>query len=111
LLRSSIRIIINEEFESFLDLLTKLEVGPTIAELRKRFEGIRSEELERHRAKLSQDQFDRFDDMTRKMMNRLLHTPTIMLKESRTTKDDLQARIELVRILFALDEGKKENSK
>lgn len=104
-----IKAIISEEFENFLDLFTKLEVGPTIAELRKRFEEIRSEELERHRQQLSSEQFSQFDDMTRKMMNRLLHTPTIMLKEPRTTKDDLQARIEMVRILFALDEEKKEN--
>ncbi|MDP4230639.1 MAG: glutamyl-tRNA reductase [Bacteroidota bacterium] len=106
-----IKAIINDEFENFLELFTKLEVGPTIAELRKRFEEIRQEELDRHRKQLPPEQFSKLDDMTRKMMNRLLHTPTIMLKEPRTTKDDLQARIETVRMLFALDEkkDKKEN--
>jgi glutamyl-tRNA reductase len=103
-----IKSIINEEFENFIELFSKLEVGPTIAELRKRFEAIRLEELERHRRQLSTDIFDQVDDMTRKMMNRLLHTPTVMLKEPRTTKDDLQARIEMVRMLFALDEEKKD---
>jgi len=102
-----IKMIINEEFEKFLELFTKLEVGPTIAGLRKRFEEIRKEELERHRTKLSNEQFSQLDDMTRKMMNRLLHTPTVMLKEPRTTKDDMQARIEMVRLLFALDEEVK----
>jgi glutamyl-tRNA reductase len=103
-----IKSIINEEFENFLALFAKLEVGPTIAGLREKFESIRKEELERHRSKLPSEEFDRFDDMTRKMMNRLLHTPTVMLKAPRTTKDDLQARIETVRMLFALDEIKKE---
>ncbi len=101
-----IKEIISEEFESFLQLFAKLEVGPTIAGLREKFESIRKEELEHNRSKLSPEDFARFDDMTRKMMNRILHTPTIMLKEPRTTKDDLQARIETVRMLFALDEKK-----
>jgi len=99
-----IKSIINEEFEIFLALFAKLEVGPTIAGLREKFEAIRKEELERHRTKLPPEEFARFDDMTRKMMNRLLHTPTVMLKAPRTTKDDLQSRIETVRMLFALDE-------
>jgi glutamyl-tRNA reductase len=103
-----IKTIINEEFENFLALFAKLEVGPTIAELREKFEQIRIEELERHRSKLSAEEYDRFDDMTRKMMNRLLHTPTIMLKSPRTTKDDMQARIETIRLLFALDEQKHD---
>ncbi|MBS1903150.1 MAG: glutamyl-tRNA reductase [Bacteroidetes bacterium] len=98
-----IKEIINEEFESFLSYFSKLEVGPTIAELRQKFESIRHEELERQKAKLSPEEFARLEDVTRKMFNRILHTPTIMLKEPRTSKDDLQARIELVRLLFALD--------
>ena len=101
-----IKEIITEEFESFLALFAKLEVGPTIAGLREKFEHIRREELEHHKSKLSPQDYARFDDMTRKMMNRLLHTPTVMLKQPRTTKDDLEARIELVRMLFALDEKK-----
>jgi glutamyl-tRNA reductase len=102
-----IKVIIHEEFEAFLDLFSRLEVGPTISELRERFEHIRQEELERHRSTLSPDAFAKLDDMTRKMFNRLLHTPTIMLKEPRTSKDDLHARIETVRMLFALDEQQK----
>ena len=105
-----IKSIITEEFENFLELFTKLEVGPTIAELRKRFEEIRKEELERHRPGITDDEFHKLDDMTRKMMNRLLHTPTVMLKEPRTTKDDIQARVEMVRLLFALDEEKVKNN-
>ncbi|HYM21133.1 MAG TPA: glutamyl-tRNA reductase [Candidatus Kapabacteria bacterium] len=99
-----IKAIINEEFEVFLDVLSRLEVGPTIAELRGRFERIRQAELELHRNGLSPEAFDKLDEMTRKMFNRLLHTPTVMLKAPRTSKDDLQARIETIRLLFALDE-------
>lgn len=102
-----IKLIISEEFEHFLDLFSRLEVGTTIAELRKQFEDIRLEELERNRSKLSENEYEIFDQMTRKMFNRILHTPTVMLKEPRTSKDDLEARIEIVRTLFALDSDKK----
>lgn len=106
-----IKSIIHEEFEAFLAIFAKLEVGPTIAELRQKFEAIRLEELERQRAKLSPEAFEKLEDVTRKMFNRVLHTPTIMLKEPRTSKDDLQARIELVRLLFALDANTHEETK
>ncbi len=103
-----IKAIISEEFNSFVDLFAKLEAGPTIAELRKLFERIRQEELERHKQKCSPETFAMLDEMTRKMMNRLLHTPTVMLKE--TSNGSMQERIELVRALFALDSSIPKDS-
>jgi glutamyl-tRNA reductase len=99
----AIEKIIDEEFKNFLDVYAKLEVGPTIKELRDKFESVRQEELDRHREKLSPEAFKLVDDMTRKMMNRLLHSPTVMLREPRSTKDDLEARVQMVRALFALE--------
>jgi glutamyl-tRNA reductase len=99
----AIEKIIDEEFKNFLDVYAKLEVGPTIKELRDKFDSVRQEELDRHREKLSPEAFKLVDDMTRKMMNRLLHSPTVMLREPRSTKDDLEARVQMVRALFALE--------
>ncbi len=98
-----VRSIINEELASFLSLQSKLEAGPTIKALREKFETVRREELERNMAKLAPEQHALVDEMTRRMMNRLLHTPTVMLKEPRNSMDDLLARIELINSLFALD--------
>ncbi len=100
--------IIREELDNFLQTLSKLEVGPTIKELREKFEAIRREEMDRHRSKLDEKSFAMMDDMTRRMMNRLLHQPMVSLKESRgagfqTASDDMMTRIEIVRKLFALD--------
>lgn len=103
-----IKEIITNEFNDFLAVFTKLEVGPTIKELRDKFEQVRQEELERNKSRFSDAEFIAIDDMTRKIINRLLHTPTVMLKEPHSTKDDMQSRIELVRALFALDEQEKE---
>jgi len=95
--------IILEELDSFLGQLSKLEVGPTIKELREKFEAVRKEELERNAGKFTSEQLAAIDAMTRKMINRLLHTPTIALKEPHASLDELLTRIELVRALFALD--------
>jgi glutamyl-tRNA reductase len=103
-----IREIISNEFTEFLAVFTKLEVGPTIKELREKFEQVRQEELERNRSRFSDAEFAAVDDMTRKIVNRLLHNPTVMLKEPRSTKDDMQSRIELIRSLFALDTPVKD---
>ncbi|MDP4198534.1 MAG: glutamyl-tRNA reductase [Bacteroidota bacterium] len=110
--------IVREELDHFLQTLSKLEVGPTIKELREKFEAVRREELDRHRAKLDEKSFAMMDEMTRRMMNRLLHQPMVTLKEpagaGRTygarqpSNDDMMTRIEIVRKLFALDGNGEE---
>jgi glutamyl-tRNA reductase len=97
--------IIEEELARFLESRSHLEVGPTIKELRDKFEAIRGEELERNRSKLDDRSFALMDDMTRRMMNRLLHQPTISLKETNGEAADQLTRIEVVRKLFGLNNG------
>jgi glutamyl-tRNA reductase len=94
--------IIEEERSQFLAALSRLQAGPTIKALRDKFEAVRKEELERNKGKLDEKSFAMLDEMTRRMMNRLLHTPAVELKESSETADIL-ARLELVRTLFGLD--------
>lgn len=94
--------IIRDEVATFRALLSGLQAGPTIKELREKFEAVRQEELERHRHKLDVRSFALFDDITRRMMNRLLHSPIVTLKEPHATTDDLVMRVELIRKMFAL---------
>lgn len=105
-----VRAIIRDELEGFLALQSKLEAGPTIAKLRSKFESVRLEELERSLSRLPPEHRGVVEEMTRRMMNRLLHTPTVMLKEPRNSMDDLLARIELIHALFALDEEKQKET-
>ena len=94
--------IIAEEVNAFTESLSRLAAGPTIKELRDKFESVRAEELERNRTKLDDRSFALIDDMTRRMMNRLLHGPTISLKE---TNGESLTNIEIVRKIFALDKN------
>ncbi len=95
--------IIKQELENFLQSLSRLEVGPTIKELRDRFEAVRKEELERHQNKLDSKSFALMEDMSRRMMNRLLHSPTVSLKEPLGSTEEMLTRVEIVRQLFGLD--------
>jgi len=101
--------IIEEELARFLESLSTLEAGPTIKELREKFEIVRAEELERNRSKLDERSFALMDEMTRRMMNRLLHQPTISLKETNGEGSDRLTRIEIIRKLFALDNNENNH--
>ena len=95
--------IISEELARFLESLSHLEAGPTIKELREKFEAIRQEELSRQRAKLDEHAFGLVDDMTRRIMNRLLHEPTVSLKDTNGEAGEHLTQIEIARRLFGLD--------
>jgi glutamyl-tRNA reductase len=97
--------IIEEELARFIETLAQLEVGPTIKALRDKFEAVRMEELERNRGKLDDRSFAIIDDMSRRMMNRLLHEPAVALKETNDATSEPLLRAELIRKLFALDKN------
>ncbi len=95
--------IIDEELERFLETLSRMEAGPTIKALRDKFEAVRTEELTRNRGKLDDRSYALIDEMTRRMMNRLLHEPTLSLKENLDGVESSLSHIELIRKLFGLD--------
>lgn len=98
-----VEAIIDEELQAFLALQTKLEAGPTIRKLREKFEAIRADELDRNLSKLPPEHRQTVEEMTRRILNRLLHSPTIALKEPRDSSADMLTTIEVVNNLFALD--------
>ncbi len=73
--------IIMEELVGFFGWYNSLDVVPTIKTMRSFFEEIRSDELEKIKHKLSDDDFAKVEDMTRRMIGRLLHNPTVKLRE------------------------------
>ncbi len=77
--------IINQEIGQFHKWLSTLEVTPTIVALRNRFDEIRRAELEKTIAgwkELPPDAEKRLEALTVAMMNKLLHGPTSVLKQS-----------------------------
>jgi glutamyl-tRNA reductase len=76
--------IVAEEAESFHEWLASREVVPAIASLRAWAEEIRAAELARVRGRLglSASQEEAVESITAQIVNKLLHPPTVRLKEA-----------------------------
>ena len=73
--------MIMEEMIGFFGWYNTLDVVPTIKTMRSFFEEIRHDELEKIKNKVSEEDFAKIEDMTRRMIGRLLHNPTVKLRE------------------------------
>ena len=96
--------IVAEEIRNFADWLGSLEVLPTIAALRVHAEQVVRGVLEENAGKwesLSQRDQERLDAVVHAVVNRLLHRPTLRMKE--LLDDRVHARMALVRDLFGLE--------
>lgn len=77
--------VLVEEAARFRDWQLSLAVVPAIASLRKRAEAIRSAELarvERRLRSLSRDERVAVESLTSQLVNKLLHGPTVRMKEA-----------------------------
>jgi glutamyl-tRNA reductase len=96
--------IIDAEGERFAATATARELAPLIVALRERADLLRAAELERFRGKLGgldERQQEAIDALTRGIIQKLLHEPTVQLKEAAgSAKGDRLA--EALRALFDL---------
>ena len=98
--------IIMEELVNFFSWYNTLEVVPTIKSIRDFFEEIRMDELEKIRHKVNEENYHKLEDMTRRLIGRLLHNPTVKLRhlaESGTNIQEVAATALLLKELFDLD--------
>jgi glutamyl-tRNA reductase len=102
--------IIEEEIQQFAVWLGSLEVLPTLAALRTHATEIAQSVVNENDGKwesASPRDRERIDALARAVVNRLLHEPTVRMKEMRD--DRVHARMALVRDLFGLsaEEGEQ----
>jgi glutamyl-tRNA reductase len=96
--------IVAEEAERFRAWQATLDVVPTIASLRARAEEIRTAELSK--AKLTDEQRAEVESITSQILNKLLHLPTVRMKEAAAAADGV-LYADAVRHLFGLEDGVK----
>ncbi len=101
-----VEAILAEETEQFLRWLNSLSAGPVIALLRDHFEEIRREEVQRHGRALGPKEMESVERITKAVMNKFLHGPTIELRRGETS--DPHA-LDLVLRLFGLDQAAGAN--
>jgi glutamyl-tRNA reductase len=75
--------VLEREVRDFLDWEMSLDAVPLLVELRKRADEIRRGELERAKGRLglTQEQEEALDAATSAIVNKILHPPTVYLKE------------------------------
>jgi glutamyl-tRNA reductase len=97
--------IVAAEAERFREWHASREVVPEIASLRAWAEEVRAAELERAKSRLglSEDQHAAVESVTAQIVNKLLHLPTVRLKEAAAGANG-GSYAEAVRHLFGLDE-------
>ncbi|MGP8059303.1 MAG: glutamyl-tRNA reductase [Acidimicrobiales bacterium] len=96
--------IVAEEVERYRAASRARGAAPVVAALRARLEEYRSAELERRRgqfAGLTEEDWSQVDAVTRAVLAKLVHDPTVLLKESAGTPRG-ERLVEALRLLFDL---------
>ena len=99
--------LIVKELIAAASTMKTLDAVPTIVALRQKAEGIRRTELERYAQKLvalSPEEFKAVEAITQSIVNKLLHAPTVALKQDMHSGDGAQT-VETTRKLFNLDQA------
>jgi len=96
--------IVADEVARYLEDMRGRGAAPVVVALREKLEAIRSAELDRRRSELSSltpEQLDAVEAMTRSMLAKLAHEPTVALKETAGTPRG-ERLLEAVSLLFDL---------
>ena len=96
------RAIVDEEVERFRDASTARQVAPVVSALREQFEAIRVAEVDRVGRKLSDAERAALDALSRSVVAKLLHEPTVRLKDAAGTVRG-ERLADALRELFGLD--------
>jgi len=89
-------MIVNEEVEKFIRWMSSLDSVPTIVALRQKADEIKAEEVEKLKGKfpdLDEDKMKAVEYMATAIINKLIHPPTVALKEDTEDRDELIAMI------------------
>ncbi len=100
--------IVQEEVEKFIKWMASLDSVPTIVALRQKAEEIKGEELEKFRFKfpdIDTEKMRAVEYMATAIVNKLLHPPTVVLKEDSEDRDEL---IALIKKLYGINGDENE---
>jgi glutamyl-tRNA reductase len=101
---AGVEVILAEEVQRYAATIGAREVAPVVAALRDHAEELRAGELERFRSRLASldpKQREAVEALTRGLVNKLLHEPTIRLKQEGGTQRG-ERLTEALRALFDL---------
>lgn len=107
--------IIDEEVKAFFSWYSTLEAAPTIKSLRDIFESIRYKEVDKNINRFSEEDREKLEIVTKRIINKILHHPTIELRkinEKSSHTEEAAVKISIIRNLFGMDKnGEEEENK
>ncbi len=95
--------IIDEEVDKFIRWMSSLNSVPTIIALRQKADEIKAEELEKLKGRLTgldEEKMKAVEYMAAAIINKLIHPPTVALKEDTEDRDEL---IAMIKKLYGID--------
>ncbi len=102
----AVQRVLDEEVNDFMKWYNSLEVGPTIKMLRDKIEQIREEEIRRHKGKMNGSDMEVVEEITRSLVNKILHEPMTNLKSAENGISVVD-RVKMLKSLFGLEEDEK----
>ncbi len=100
--------IVREIAAEFREWFKTLEVVPTISRLSGYFEHIRDQELGKFKYKTTEQEFQKMDDLSRKIIRKLLHYPIKELREQNNNGILTVSKIDTLWDLYRLKSFKKD---
>jgi glutamyl-tRNA reductase len=104
-----VKKIIEQELDAFFEWYNSLQSAPTIKNLREHFDSIRAEEVEKNINKFSDEDKEKLEIITKRIINKILHQPTVELKKTNsagTGAEEAAAKMGIIRSLFGIDKQK-----
>ena len=96
-------VIVDEEIGRLRSRVTELAVEPVIAELRRKAETIRKEELSRtlrDMEPMSKETAAKLDRFSQALVNKLLHDPTVQIRQQASRNGSVEEMTRMVQRLF-----------
>lgn len=95
-------IFVLEDAEKFMQWCRQKELNPTIISLRHKMEDIRTIEIAKYKNRVSEEQLALVNQITRGILNKILHLPLSHLKEMKNHHENVHQKLSLVQEIFEL---------
>lgn len=95
--------IVEQSIKEFLNWTQEMEVSPTIQKLKGALEDIRKSEIDRYVNKLSENETDHVDTITKNIMQKIIKLPVLQLKAA-CQRGEAETLIDVLNDLFNLEE-------
>ncbi|UXP33247.1 glutamyl-tRNA reductase [Reichenbachiella agarivorans] len=98
-----VKTIITEAIDEFGSWSQEMEVSPVINKLKNALEDIRKNEIARHLKKVSEEESELIDKVTKSMMQKIIKLPVLQLKAA-CKRGEADSLIEVLNDLFNLEQ-------